>query len=91
MLVVETGKREYLRARNLLRFAGVKKKRRISSADALIAGACLEFALQKSEPVTFCLEDWNLFDVLRETSAYKRVLRFHFIGVDKSRSVKQTK
>lgn len=79
-----TGKREYLRARDLLRYAGVGKKRSISSGDALIAASCLEFALQQTEKVTFCLEDWTLYSVLREVSAYAKVLRFHFIGVVRS-------
>jgi predicted nucleic acid-binding protein len=80
-----TGQQEYLRARDLLRYAGVDKKKKIASADALIAAACLEFALRQTEKVTFCLEDWPLFSVLRDVSAYAKVLRFHFIGVDKSK------
>ena len=79
-----TGQPEYLRARDLLRYAGVDKKKKIASADALIAAACLEFALRQTEKVTFCLEDWPLFSVLRDVSAYEKVLRFHFIGVVKS-------
>ena len=85
ILIRNTGQREYLRARNLLRYAGVEKKKNIGSADALIAASCLEFALANDEPVTFCLEDWPLYHVLRDVSAYKRVLRFHFIGTDKSK------
>ena len=81
----DTRKREYLRARDLLRYAGVAKRRNIKSADALIAASCLEFALESDEPVTFCLEDSRLYDVIRSVSAYKKVLRFHFIGVEKSR------
>ena len=90
LTVYETGKREYLRARDLLRFAGVERKRSISSADALIAASCLEFALAQRNQVTFCLEDWPLFDVLRTVSAYRKVLRFHYIGVDKSRRAHTT-
>ena len=81
----DTRQREYLRARDLLRYAGVEKARNISSADALIAASCLEFALENDEEVTFCIEDWNLYDVIRNVSAYKKVLRFHFIGTDKSK------
>jgi predicted nucleic acid-binding protein len=84
ILIRDTGQREYLRARDLLRYAGVEKRKNITSADALIAASCLEFALAGKEQVTFCLEDWPLFHVLREVSAYRKVLRFHFIGVDKS-------
>jgi hypothetical protein len=81
--VYPVGKREYVRARDLLRYAGVDKARNIKSADALIATSCHEFALNASDRVTFCLEDWKLFDVLRDLSSYKSVLRFHSIGVDK--------
>jgi predicted nucleic acid-binding protein len=85
LVIRDTGQRDYLRARDLLRYAGVERKRHIKSADALIAASCLEFALGQSDPVTFCLEDWPLFHVLRDVSAYARVLRFHFIGIDKSK------
>jgi len=84
LLVRETGQREYLRARNLLRYAGVERGRKITSVDALIAASCLEFALQQNDKVTFCLEDWSLFSMLRDVSAYAKVLDFHFIGVVKS-------
>jgi len=85
VLIYPVAKREYLRARDLLRYAGVDKKRNISSADALIAASCLEFALQSKQSVAFCLEDWGLFSVIRDISAYSKVLRFHYIGVDKSK------
>lgn len=85
LVIKDTGKREYLRARDLLRYAGVEKRKNIKSADALIAASCLEFALSQSDPVTFCLEDWPLFHVLSDVSAYAKVLRFHFIGTDKSK------
>jgi predicted nucleic acid-binding protein len=80
ILIRHTGQREYLKARNLLRYAGVEKSKNIKSADALIAASCLEFALETQESVTFCLEDGPLYKVLRDVSAYKKVLRFHFIG-----------
>jgi hypothetical protein len=88
VLIRSIGQREYLRARDLLRYAGVQKGKQIKSADALIAASCLEFALENGDRVTFCLEDWHLYYVIREVSAYKNVLRFHYIGVDKSRTVK---
>lgn len=77
--------RDFLRARHLLRYAGVEKGKKIKSADALIAASCLEFALETRADVTFCLEDWPLFHVIREVNAYNGVLNFRFIGVDKSR------
>lgn len=75
--------RDLLRARQLLRFAGVQKRKNLKSADALIAASCLEFALETKCPVTFCLEDWPLFHIIRDISAYNSVLTFRFIGVDK--------
>jgi predicted nucleic acid-binding protein len=86
LAIRDTRQREYLRARDLLRYAGVEKGRNISSGDALIAACCLEFALEVGEQVTFCVEDWGLYDVIRNVSAYRKVLRFHFIGTDKSKS-----
>lgn len=86
LIVRDTGRRQYRRARDLLRYAGVEKRMRIKSADALIAASCLEFALSGGQSVTFCLEDWSLFRVLREVSVYKKNLRFHFVGIDKSKA-----
>jgi predicted nucleic acid-binding protein len=86
LTIRDTRQREYLRARDLLRYAGVQKSRNIKSADALIAASCLEFALENEERVTFCVEDWTLYDVIRNVSAYRKVLRFHFIGTVKSGS-----
>lgn len=80
LVIRQTGMKEYLRARDLLRYAGVEKARKIASADALIAAACLEFALSEKERVTFCLEDRGLYNVLRDVSAYAKAIRFHFIG-----------
>lgn len=86
ILIRDTTKREYRRARDLLRYAGVEKQRNIKSADALIAASALELALENDIRVTFCLEDWPLFHVIREVSVYKKALRFHFIGVDKTQN-----
>ena len=76
--------RDYLRARHLLKYAGVKRARNIASGDALIAASCLEFALEKKVRVKFCLEDWTLYSVIRDISAYNKVLDFKYIGVDKN-------
>jgi predicted nucleic acid-binding protein len=86
ILVRDAGQREFLRARHLLRYAGVEKSKNIKSGDALIAASCLEFALENKSSVTFCLEDWPLYHVIRDISAYRTVLHFRFIGVDKSRA-----
>lgn len=84
LLVRNATQRDFLRARQLLRYAGVEKGKNIKSADALIAASCLEFALETRADVTFCLEDWPLYHVIRGVNAYNRVLDFRFIGVDKS-------
>lgn len=81
--VYEPSRREFLRARQLLRHAGVEKRKKISSSDALVAACGLEVALATKDRVTFCLEDWTLFQMIREISAYRSVLKFKFIGVDK--------
>lgn len=72
------------RARHLLQHAGVEKKRKIGSGDAVIAASCLGVAIEQSVPVTFCLEDWTLYSIIREVRAYTSVLSFKYIGVDKS-------
>jgi predicted nucleic acid-binding protein len=84
LLIRNATQRDVLRARQLLRFAGVEKRKNIQSADALIAASCLEFALETRSEVRFCLEDWPLYHVIRDIRAYSTALSFHFIGVDKS-------
>ena len=86
VLVRKTTQRDYLRARHLIRYAGVEKKKHIGSSDALIAASCLAFALESNSSVKFCLEDWTLFHIIRDISAFSRVLDFRFIGVDKSKA-----
>lgn len=84
--VLNSGKREILRARHLIRYAGVFRRRKITSHDALIAASCLEFALEKKTQVTFCLEDWSLYDVISQLDAFKQVLKFRYIGPNKRMS-----
>lgn len=84
LLVRNATQRDFLRARLLLRYAGVEKNKNIKSADALIAACCLEFALETKRDVTFCLEDWTLYHIIGDIKAYKQVLRFKYIGVDKT-------
>jgi hypothetical protein len=86
--VRDVTQRDVLRARHLLRYAGVQKGRQIKSADALIAASCLEFALETGGDVSFCLEDWKLYHVVRDIEAFKSVLRFKYIGIDKSMAAK---
>src|ERR1700674_1211125 len=72
--------REYRKALHLLEYAGVELRRSISSADALIAGSCLELALEKATRVKFCLEDWKLYDITSRLRAYGSAIKFRFIG-----------
>lgn len=78
--------RDMMKARHLLRYAGVELNRKLKSADALIAASALEDAYESGMKVTFCLEDWTLYDVVRNISAYRSALRFRYIGVDKANS-----
>jgi predicted nucleic acid-binding protein len=78
------GQREVLRARHLLRYAGVIRKRNLGSADALIAVACLELALETKEPVAFYSSDWPLYSTLKEIDAFNSGLNLRFLGTPKS-------
>jgi predicted nucleic acid-binding protein len=59
-----TSSRDYTRARDLLRFAGMIKRRRLSSGDALIAACCLDLAYQEKQRITFCTSDGPLYSAL---------------------------
>src|ERR1044072_558394 len=83
LIVRPTSHQEVLRARQLVRFAGVVRKRSISSGDALIAATCLSFALQLRSPITFYTSDWYLSSVLGEVDAFTTTLRLIFIGKPK--------
>lgn len=72
--------RDVLRARQLIRFAGVLRRRSIGSGDAMIASACLELALERRTVVTFYTSDWTLYDILRQIDAFTSALRIVFIG-----------
>ena len=75
-----TTHREVLRARNLIRFAGVIKQRKLSSNDALIAVCALELALELKEKVILYTSDWGLYDISRGLDAYKSALKLRFLG-----------
>lgn len=79
-----TTSREVIRARELLRFAGIIKRRRLGSADALIAVCALELALELKEKVIFYTGDWTLYDTIREIDAYNIPLILRFLGIPKS-------
>lgn len=77
--VRETGTREILRARDLIRYAGVIRRRKISSGDALVAVCCLELALESGRRVAFYMEDLKLYRVLSQIKAYTSALDLRII------------
>jgi hypothetical protein len=79
--VCTTGKRDLLRATNLMRFAGVTKRKNLASADALIAVCCLDLALEKQEEVVFYLEDKKLFETLQQINAFRSSLKMRHLTV----------
>jgi predicted nucleic acid-binding protein len=79
-----TTAREVIRARNLLRYAGVIKRRNLGSADALIAVCALELALELKEKIIFYTGDWTLYDTIRQIDAYRLPLVLRFLGIPRS-------
>lgn len=77
--VCTTSKRHVLKARDLIRFAGVVKQRSLKSADALIAVCCLELALEKKQRIVFYLEDKKLYSILRDIDAYRAALELRHL------------
>ena len=85
LLVVRTTTRsDVVRAQNLIRFAGVRRRRNLNSADALIAICCLGLALELRTPVVFLTSDWPLYSVLRDVNAFRVVLELRYVGVPKA-------
>jgi hypothetical protein len=82
--VVEMTSRDFIRARNLIRFAGVVKKRNLKSGDAMVATCCLALALERKEKITFYTSDWTLYDILRKIDAFSSRLSLQLLGVPKS-------
>jgi hypothetical protein len=76
--VRSTSTRHFTRARDLLRFAGMIKRRRLTSGDALIAACCLDLAYQEKERVTFCTSDQPLFSILGDITAYRSALTLRY-------------
>jgi len=82
--VVNLSGRDFIRARDLIRFAGVVKKRNLKSGDAMVATSCLAFSLQRKERVAFYTSDWTLYDTLRGIDAFTSRLKLVFLGTPKS-------
>lgn len=86
-LAVRTfSQRDVLKARQLIRFAGVLRKRSLKSGDALVAASCLELALERRSTVTFYTSDWTLYSVIRDIEAFRSTLRMVFVGVTRDGS-----
>ena len=71
------------RARHLLRYAGVVRKRNLGSADALVAVCCLELALEKKVHVIFYTEDWTLYSTVREINSFRSVLELRCLAASR--------
>ena len=84
LIVRETTQRDVMRARNLLRYAGVLKRRNLGSADALVAVSCLELALERGETIIFYTSDWTQYDILKHIDAFTAVLTLRLAGVPKA-------
>jgi hypothetical protein len=71
-------RRDLQRARHLMRYAGVVKGKNLSSADALVAACCLEFAHERRALVTFWTADKRLHAMVTSVDAF-RVLKIRFL------------
>lgn len=79
LVVRPTNQISIVRARNLLRFAGIVKRRNLGSADALIASCCLDLAHELRKRVLFYTADWTLYSTLREVDAFRSAMTLQYI------------
>lgn len=84
LIVRHTGVREILRARHMIRFAGITKKKNLGAGDALIASCALELARELQQTVTLCTSDWGLYLSLRELNAFRAALNLVLVGKTKN-------
>lgn len=75
--------RELVSATHILRFAGVIKRLKLQSADAIIAECCRELAVESGERVVFYTADWKLYFILRSIDRFKRALSLRYLGQGK--------
>ena len=74
--VMDTARRDFERARHLIRYVGMKAGRKISSGDALVATCCLEFVLDKrEEDIAFISCDLPLFEILKSLDAFTTTMK----------------
>jgi len=79
IMVRESTRRDFEKARQLLRFARVIIGRHLKSADAIIAASCRELAYEKKAPIVFYLCDKKLHATLRVISAYSAVVKLRYV------------
>ena len=79
LAVRQTNRINILRARNLLRLAGVIKSRNLGSSDAIIASCSLDLAHDLKERITFYTGDWTLYTILREIDAFKAAMTMQYV------------
>jgi hypothetical protein len=70
---------ELQRARQLIRYAGVLGRNRISSGDALVATCCLDLALAEQQRVVFYTSDRKLYNVLTTIDAFKKAVKLTLV------------
>jgi predicted nucleic acid-binding protein len=79
--------REIRRARDLLRFAGIVKRKSLSSGDALVATSCLYLAYELKTRVPFYLSDRGLFNLLGYVNAFAAAVDLRFAEVGTQQAV----
>ena len=72
---------DFTRARELLRYAGMVRKRNLTSVDSLVACASLEIAYREQQRVTLCTSDRTLYSILSEIDAYTAALDLRYYEV----------
>lgn len=82
--VRDTTRRDFQRARHLIRYVGVKSGKKITSGDALIATCCLEFVMDKREKkAAFISCDLPLLKILMSLDAFRSSMRL--LHLDKTK------
>jgi hypothetical protein len=70
---------EIQRARQLIRYAGVLGRNKISSGDALVATCSLDLALDSRQRVIFYTSDRPLYNVLTTIDAFTKALKLTLV------------
>ena len=79
IMVRESTRRDFEKARQLLRFARFIIRRHLKSADAIIAASCRELAYEKRLPIAFYLCDKRLHNTLQAIGAYSTVIKLRYV------------